>query len=221
MVHVDCSSLGTEPEDCCGSKLGSKQHEVGPPHTTKSCAGGTKQQHQIPAWNLPQTLHKRQRNRDSFLTHLLQSHILEISFYDNKKAGTQVIWGFSQWDAPSLNTPEWWFCTDVPRNNASYWIPNISCNIWGLTNSLSCPPLLGALTRAHPHTVWPQQSSLLCLNWFIPGCSLNKLLLRGKQSLKIKMGFVSHIWFSPYWYFSFSFQKLVKGGINKIRNYPK
>lgn len=107
---------------------------------------------------------KRQRSRDSFLTHLLgpcsghlfQPCVLGIFFYNNKGAGPQVIWGFSQWDAPSSSTPEWWLCTGIPRKNASYWITNISCNIWGLTNSFSCPPLLGALTRAHPHTVWLQ-----------------------------------------------------------------
>jgi len=57
---------------------------------------------------------KRQRSRDSFLTHLLgpcsghlfQPRVLGIFFYNNRRARTQVMGGFSQQDAPSPSTPE-------------------------------------------------------------------------------------------------------------------
>ena len=61
MAHTDCSSAGTMPEDCCGFKPRSHRDEVGPPHTTQSPTGGTKQHQQTPASDLPQTQHKVER----------------------------------------------------------------------------------------------------------------------------------------------------------------
>lgn len=104
---------------CCGFKPGSKWHEVGTPHTTQSPDSGTKQHCLIQPriwckhgtrWNNK----KRKRSRDSVLSHgwdpcrghLFQPCLLGIFFYDNKRAGTQVISGFSPWDEPSPGTPE-------------------------------------------------------------------------------------------------------------------
>lgn len=48
----------------CGFKPGSKRHEVGPPHRTQSPDSGTKQHCLIPAWDLPQTWHKVEKQEE-------------------------------------------------------------------------------------------------------------------------------------------------------------
>lgn len=131
MTHIDCSFPGAMPEDCCGFKPGSKRHEVGPPCTTQSPAGGTKQHRQTPAWDLPQTQHKVERQEDAEEQRLVPNPparplqwaplpcVLGIFFYDNKDQELRLSEDFPNGMHP-LPVHQSSGSVLVPRKNASY-----------------------------------------------------------------------------------------------------